>query len=362
MPHSFIPEILSAIHNIKKKFKIVVMPDFFIDHFVILDMDIDTFLKAFKEIALQGGGNLIGTTQMLQRGGNSANVAAALYKLGANVKLIAKTSPMGMYFLKGFLGDNFDYSGIKTNGRLSSTVSIELKYKNGKSNVMISDSGSAADFKFTDLNDKDLEQIVKSDMVAVMCVNHNKYGAELARKVFQFARRYNVQTYIDVGDPSLVPNRITEVVKEVLEPGFADIFSVNENELIRFTSYFETQYRKFIGMEQGTHLYRQAAKTLSQHLPTRLDLHTKLFSASYFNGKELAIVPTFKLDAKIGCGAGDAWNAGNMFAQLLKFNDNKRLMFANAFGGLYVSMGNAEHPNIEMLSKFLKSNPEQYTL
>jgi len=338
------------------------MPDFFIDHFVVVNMSIDEFIKKFREIALQGGGNLIGTEQMIQRGGNSANIASALYKLGAKAYLIAKTSKMGLHYLKGYLGDDFDYSGIKTNGRLSMTVSIELKYNDGKSNVMISDSGSAGDFRFTDLNEQDISKIMDSDLVSVVCLNHNKYGAELAKKVFQIARRADVRTYVDVGDPSLVPERINEVVKYVLEPGFADIFSANENEVLRFAAYFNTKYSRFIGMTQDANVYRQVAKDLSEHIAARLDLHTKTFSASYSNGKEIAISPTFRVEAKIGCGAGDSWNAGNIFAEVLNLGDHKRLLFANTIGSLYVSMGSATHPTLEEVISFLRSNPKQFVV
>ncbi len=362
MPHNFIPDLIKSLNKIKRVPRIVVMPDFFIDHFVIIDSDIETFIEKFRIIAHQGGGNLIGTRQMIQRGGNSANIASALFKLGSKIKLITKTSPMGLYYLKGFLGPDFDYSGVKTNGKLSMTVSIELKHNNGTTNVMLSDSGSAGDFKFTDLNENDITNIMNSDLIAVVCVNHNRYGAELAKKVFQVAKRSGATTYLDVGDPSLVPERIEEVVKYVLETGNADIFSANENEVMRFAAYFESKYTRFIGMTQDSTIYRQAAMKLSEHIACRLDLHTKTFSASYFNGKEIAISPTFKVSAKIGCGAGDSWNAGNIFGEVLKFNDNLRLLFANAIGSLYVSMGSALHPTLNEIMEFLKANPTQYQI
>ena len=51
-----------------------------------------------------------------------------------------------------------------------------------------------------------------------------------------------------------------------------------------------------------------------------MDLHTAYFSCTI--DKECTIVPTIPISKTYrATGAGDAWNAGNLFAELLGFQD-----------------------------------------
>jgi len=51
-------------------------------------------------------------------------------------------------------------------------------------------------------------------------------------------------------------------------------------------------------------------------------------------------------------GAGDAWNAGNIFGDALGLPDSCRLTLANAVAGFYVSSLTAEHPTLPKLIEF----------
>jgi sugar/nucleoside kinase (ribokinase family) len=55
-------------------------------------------------------------------------------------------------------------------------------------------------------------------------------------------------------------------------------------------------------------------------------------------------------------GAGDAWNAANIFADLLGFADDERLLFANIFAGVYISSPDIVHPTIDTVINFIKHN------
>ena len=52
-------------------------------------------------------------------------------------------------------------------------------------------------------------------------------------------------------------------------------------------------------------------------------------------------------------GAGDAWNAGNLFADLLNFKLDERLLFANLVAGYYISSSEPMHPSIENIIHFI---------
>ena len=96
-----------------------------------------------------------------------------------------------------------------------------------------------------------------------------------------------------------------------------------------------------------------AAVLLKKKIPARIDLHTSLFSCSIRNTS--IVVPTMSLSTVYrSTGAGDAWNAANLFADLLGFADDERLLFANMFAGHYISSPDVVHSTIDMLINFIK--------
>src|SRR5674536_407985 len=65
-------------------------------------------------------------------------------------------------------------------------------------------------------------------------------------------------------------------------------------------------------------------------------------------------------------GAGYAWNAGNIFGELLGLTPAFRLCLANAVAGYYVSSKRAVHPTVDDLIAFVKAQqlralPVSYT-
>ena len=68
-----------------------------------------------------------------------------------------------------------------------------------------------------------------------------------------------------------------------------------------------------------------AAVSLKKKISARIDLHTSLFSGSIRDTS--IVVPTMALSTVYrSTGAGDAWNAANIFADLLGFEDDERLL------------------------------------
>jgi sugar/nucleoside kinase (ribokinase family) len=337
-------KLLGRLKRLEKKnlagFNVVLLPDFFVDHFLTMD-EFEASFKRIKDIHLRGGGNLPGVLQKIHQGGNAANTALALAKLGVRSHLICRTDEFGLHLLKYFLGANgVDLSGVKTDGKLAITTAMEFGEKH--TNVMIGDTGSVSDFAFDSLDEKDLDAISNSDMTCLLNWTLNKNGTELARKTFGFAKEKGVKTFFDTGDPSSRKNEIPELIKKVLADKNLDILGLNENELLQYSNIKTDSDKDIVN----------AAVSLKQKINARLDLHTANFACTV--DKKYTVIPTPNLSRIYrSTGAGDAWNAGDIFAELLDFEDDERLMFANSVAGCYISSSEPAHPTLETIIEFI---------
>jgi len=345
MESSLQKRLLQTLQSLDRKeistFHVVMLPDFFVDHFVSLDT-VEKTCNAVKTVAEQGGGNLPGIAQRITQGGNAANTALALARLGISAHLVCRTDILGMHLLQYFLGNSgVDLSGVKTDGNLAITTALE--FKEHHANIMIGDPGSVATFTFELLNDHDLELITSADLVGITNWNLNRSGTDLACKIFEIAQKQGVRTFFDSGDPSPRLHDIPELINKVLTNPQLDIFGLNENELRYYSNSSNKTQEEMIS----------AAVLLKKKVPARIDLHTALFSGSIRN--TFIVVPTMSLSTVYRfTGAGDAWNAANLFADLLGFADDERLLFANMFAGHYMSSTDVVHSTIDMLINFIK--------
>jgi len=325
------------------KFHVVLLPDFFVDHFVSFDT-VEKTCARIKTVATQGGGNLPGIPQRLSQGGNAANTALGLARLGMSAHLICQTTPFGLHLLEFFLGKHkVDLSGVKTDGTLAITTALE--FREHSANIMIGDAGSVALFSVDLLNDHDHELITSANLVGVTNWNLNRYGTDLACKVFEMAKKQKVRTFFDSGDPSPRVADILDLMAQVLMNPRLDIFGLNENEL--------NHYSKRINKTQDEMI--AAAESLQGKIHARIDFHTSFFSCSARHPS--IVVPTISLPTIYRMtGAGDAWNAANLFADLLGFPDDERLLFANLFAGLYISSPDSVPSSIDMVINFIKNS------
>jgi sugar/nucleoside kinase (ribokinase family) len=170
-------------------------------------------------------------------------------------------------------------------------------------------------------------------------------------------------TYYDTADP--VPNKeeIPTLVNHVLLKDFVDILSVNENEAVQYATCISPKRvtllrKKYKKLER---LALECAVLLAEHLSTRIDLHTTDFSATFCKNKKPQIVSSFKIKVLRATGAGDSWNAGNIYADQQGLSDKRRLTFANAVAAYYVSNPDAVHSTIDQLNSFLKKGSQNYS-
>jgi len=349
-------ELLNFLQLPHRSLHVALMPDFFLDRIITLDQTPQAFCRSLNEVVQRKGGSIDQVPQVDLRGGNAVNVASALAALGAKVTVIVCTSSLGLELLRHhFKNVPVDLSRVKVRPNASITTALEFTTENGKTNVMIRDTGSLADFGPADLTESDYQLVEEADYVGVFnWAGTLKHGTELAQAVFRRAKaKGKAKTFLDTADPT--PNRakIAEFSAGVLQSSLVDILSVNENEAVTYASLFSSEVSEQRGKVELGELALLSAQVLAKHLSARIDLHTTTYSVTVSkNGAFLA--PAFKVQAVRATGAGDAWNAANIFGDANNLPHESRLFLANAAAACYLSDAEGVHPSREKLSEFLR--------
>ena len=339
-----------------QEFNVVVMPDFFLDRLIHLDYHAKAFCKTLVEVVKRKGGSIDDINQMELRGGNAVNTASALAALHANVTPIVCTSKLGLKLMKFYLKPaRIDLSHVKISSKASITTAIEFETKKGRVNVMFRDVGSLANFGTHMLNGQDFEVIENADYVCVFnWAGTRHFGTELAETVFRCAKGNGKgKTYYDTADPTTNEKKIPNLMKRILQTRQVDIFSINENEAIYYSSQLDSEMEKPRKTLRFADSAKMSARILAAHLPARVDLHATDFSAT-FTKKSETIVPAFKVPVLRVTGAGDAWNAGNILGDAHRLSEELRLALGNVIAAYYISNPKGTHPTQKQLSKFCK--------
>jgi hypothetical protein len=105
---------------------------------------------------------------------------------------------------------------------------------------------------------------------------------------------------------------------------------------------------------QSSHNLLYQASHVKRHCSARIDLHSARLSAS-FDEDWATVIPTFDLNPYRTTGAGDSWNAANIFAHILKLSAAERLLFANAMAGYYAVSVAGKQASLEELIEFIEN-------
>lgn len=328
------------------RFHVVTLPDFFLDHFVKVGRWSDVSPQ-WAAVHARGGGNVPTPGQHFQPGGNAANTALALARLGVRVHLVARTSQFGQVYIENTLGRmGVDTRYVRGDGHLAVTTAIEFQ-EDRPANLMLSDPGSVAQYGPEELDANDWTLLDAADLVLVANWSQNRRGTSLVEAVARKAKL----SMLDTGDPSVrgadQPAAVRELTTRVLPLPELGVYALNENEL-----------RQLVGRDlRGERDERAAAKELHARRPEGvLDLHTARFAATYGPSGE-AVAPTFRVEPLRVTGAGDAWNAGDILGHLAGLAPQERLALANAVAGLYVSGKEGVAPTLADVVAFLDSGP-----
>ena len=336
----------------------VVMPDFFLDRIINLPWNVEEFSNLMSGVANRKGGSLDGISQTDMKGGNAINVASALANLGVKVTPIICTSELGLQQIRyHFKNGPMDMSHVKTCGKASITTALEFQHQNQKANVMLRDLGSLAEFGSSNLNKDDYSLFDAADYLCLFnWAGTLKFGTSLAEAVFKYAKSKGCKTFFDTADPTPNAKEIPTLINRVLKNDFVDILSLNENEAVTYAGFLDESFKAKRGRLEYAEPAMEAARILVNCLHARIDLHTSVFSATLRGSKEV-VVPTFKVKILRATGAGDAWNAGNLFGDHNGLSDECRLTLANAVSACYLSNEEGIHPSKEKLAAFLKEHP-----
>jgi sugar/nucleoside kinase (ribokinase family) len=337
-----------------KEVDVVVMPDFFMDRLVSLNLNVKRFSETVGNVARRKGGSIDGIEQTELSGGNAINTASALVALGVKAIPIVCTNKLGSQLIKFYLkSSKVDLSHVKISNKASITTALEFEVDGGKVNVMLRSVGSLRGFGPRCLSIKDFEAIENADYVCVFnWAGTRRFGTELAKTIFRRLKtRGKGKTYYDTADPTPNKKKIPELLKNVLQSGYVDILSVNENEAICYASQLSSEIQELRKSLRFDELAMESARILAMHLSARIDLHTTNFSGT-FTKKTGKIVPAFQVPVLRATGAGDAWNAGNILGDSFELSDDCRLALANAVAAYYLSDPNGRHPTRKQLIKF----------
>lgn len=339
-------KIINKIIEKSSEIKVAALHDYFIDHFIYMEEDIEELTINVIETAKRGGGNIFRNKQEVIRGGCASNFSAAISQFGVKVKLITFADRIGFEILKRD-ASKVDLSNVKICEDQAYTTIIESNYHGRKVNIMISYPGILSNFNIDKLDEKDWEIILKSDFVCMFTWNVNLKGNELIEGVSRRVKENGVgKIYIDLGDPRLRIEDLKNLVNKVMKNELIDALSLNENEL--------NVISKIVFGGEGIESIYEDDKliNLSRELNTRLDVHTPECSATIYHNKVIR-APCFKVKVLRTTGAGDAWNAGNILGWGSELDDYSRILVANAIAAIYISKEKTEHPNIWELKEFM---------
>ena len=344
------------------KYSIVVMPDFFIDS-IIRIKSIKLLLEEISRKEKSGGGSIRDISIDDVRGGNAANIAYCLAKLGVKVTLFTAANKIGSAVLNSIFS-KFDNNKVRIkikDGKHGRTAAIEFlsEEEGSKVNIMLHDAGDVANFgpEYIDNDNDTLEILHNANAVMVVNWASNLKGTQLIEYAFQ-----NSPNALHMVDPADIESRKYEFRDALLSVvgNKIDILSINENECnslletLGLYPYQLTDIEKYSQDIQSSRI-KQASRELADKIGISTSIHTRIGSAFVDRRQsESAFVPSFKVEPKTLTGAGDSWNSAYIVAHLIGLPIEKRLMFSNAYASLYVSNPFSEPSDLNQIIDFLQ--------
>ena len=319
---------------------IVVMPDFFVDRVIKLRSK-EEFFNSINDKARLGGGSIRGVPTADIKGGNAANVAYCLAKLGVKVALFTIADDIGAAILRqtfSRFGENVNL--LVTSGRHGSTTAFELlNERDVRVNIMISDVGDNSKFGPDKVNSSDhLNYLKNSDATVVVNWGSNLKGTQLAEHAFKNSPKS--LHFIDPADIETRKEDFRDSLKYIAE--FTDVLSINESEYNSLAEVAGLEHLDLTSEDIVDHI-KNAVRQLAEKIGISVDLHTRK-GAAWSNGKETSFVRAIKVDVRTLTGAGDSWDSADILGYLAGLNATERLTFANAAVSLYLRSQTAEPP------------------
>ncbi|MHA1228393.1 MAG: carbohydrate kinase family protein [Candidatus Hodarchaeales archaeon] len=310
-----------------------VLPDFYLDVIVNPNMSYEDLMKGIDSVYQRGGGNLLGPKVQFVPGGNGGNVAKIASALGVNTYFVCKTSPLGKVGVKTIVNDS---------GDTASSVILEIPTNGQKHNVMLSSSGSVAEFSFSELTREQQAVLYKSDIIAIT----NAQNLKMEDLVEGIMNNVDYSRFVSIDFSDLNPhkNRLATMREKILKhPRRApNMISGNENEI-----------RVLAGMKSETPSH--AAKSLSKEYPSIIfGLHQSTHAEIWLDGEQLADEKCYDIKVLRATGAGDTWHAGFLVGIKAGLDFPEATKFANAVAAYQISTGKVG--TLKNIYKFASEN------
>jgi ribokinase len=333
---------------------IVVMPDFYMDRIVKFESQ-DQLFGALSEKTRYGGGSLREIPTFDIRGGNAANIAYCLAKMGAQITLITIADEIGSMVLER----TFSRFKEKVNLRILSgnpgrTTALEFVGNNtsNKVNLMVSHVGDIENFgPERIIARQDIEALEKANAVMVVNWAANSKGTDLMEHVF--GKSPKALHFVDPADIETRKEEFRDDLKKIGD--MIHILSINENECNSLIRALNLDSLLPPGTFDKKDL-ENSSKILASKLGIKnVEIHTHKGTA-WSDGSKTSFAPTIKVEPKTLTGAGDSWDAANILARLAGLEAEERLRFSNAYAALYVKSDDREPATMAELMDFLRKN------
>jgi ribokinase len=332
---------------------IVIFHDFFIDRIISLKSK-EALFDFVSQKTKFGGGSIRGISTKDVKGGNAVNVAYCLANLGMCINLFTIADSIGSSLLKKIFSKFEDKVNlIIDEGKQGLTTIFEFPdQKYSKINIMLSDLGDNSNYGTERINSKERSDILdKASAVVILNWASNLKSKEFSEYVFEKSPK--ALHFIDPADIETRKEEFSDFLKKNSKT--INVLSINENECSSLARSIKIDFDIDNYDEQ---ILKSIAKEIAVKIGLEnVDIHTKI-GAVWSDGKSSAFYPSFKCDVKNITGAGDSWDAANIFGYLSNLQPLERLKFSNAFASLYISNSDLEPPTLNEVVHFLKDVPK----
>ncbi len=294
--------------------------------------DINVDLITSVESLPKKGGQVITNDFEIHCGGCAANFAFACTKLGAEVKLFGKVSKdlFGSYIIKTLECNRVDSNLLTSDGKTGSTVSIVQ----GSERSFITYRGTNATFSMREVDFKklkvDLTHLTSFFLLDALQSDYKKIASS----------EYGLTSIDPGGDPfGWHPEKLRQL-REILPK--IDIFFSNLDEARRIT---------------GKRRPQQVIDKLLKLGIKIIALKMGEMGSIVADGKKITRLAAFKVKAADTTGAGDAFDAGFVFAYLNGKDIIECATFANATAALSIEgIGWTTYSTLEEVNDFLRAH------
>ncbi|MHA1277212.1 MAG: carbohydrate kinase family protein [Candidatus Helarchaeota archaeon] len=267
----------------------------------------------------------------LSLGGNAANCATALSKLGIKSRLIGALSndPISNW-IKGYLDENgVDFQNCPK--ETPSGITFAVTYDDG-SRTFISSFGSNQLLSYEDI---DLRLIEGRHLHRAGYWWAPKFMGQGTARLFQVAKKNKLSTSLDIGwDPKGWTKARRNGLFQCLS--LCDIFFLNVQELEALTN---------TNLEHGIRIILQAGVKM-------IGLHCGDSGCKIITTDQIIHVPSYKVPLNNPAGTGDIFNAAFIYGYLQNWDLEQIGKFSNATASLHLSDRMKIYPSLQEVQKF----------